>query len=317
MKSPANIVIASRESKLALVQSGMIRDRLAALHPGLVVEILGMTTQGDQILDRPLAQIGGKGLFIKELETALADGRADIAVHSMKDMPAHLPPGFSIVTVGDRETPEDAFVSNHYANLGALPQGARVGTSSLRRECQLRLHYPHLTIHSLRGNVGTRLAKLDADQYDAIILAAAGLRRLGLGDRIRTVLQPEQSLPAIGQGALAIEYRSERDEVAALLAPLTRPETTAVVAAERALGERLLGSCDVPLAGHAHMEQDGSGARTLVLDGFIGLPDASRHVRDQVRGRPEDAVLLGRQLGDRLLAHGGREILDLLADFKK
>lgn len=307
------LVIATRESKLALVQTGMIRDRLTALHPGLVVEVLGMTTQGDQILDRPLAQIGGKGLFIKELETALADGRADIAVHSMKDMPAHLPPGFTLITVGEREAPEDAFVSNHHADLASLPNGAIVGTSSLRRECQLRLKYPHLRIESLRGNVGTRLAKLDEGRYDAIILAAAGLRRLGLGDRIRAVLSTEDSLPAIGQGALAIEFREGRDDVAALLAPLTRADTTATVAAERALGATLLGSCDVPLAGHARIVADGS----LKLEGFIGLPDASRHLRDAITGPASDAVNLGRTLGERLLASGARAILDQLAAGKK
>lgn len=312
MKSPARIVIATRESKLALVQTGMIRDRLIGLHAGLAVEVLGMTTQGDQILDRPLAQIGGKGLFIKELETALADGRADIAVHSMKDMPAHLPPGFTILTVGDRESPEDAFVSNRYADLAALPQAAVVGTSSLRRECQLRLKYPHLRIESLRGNVGTRLNKLDEGRYDAIILAAAGLRRLGLGDRVRTVLSLEESLPAIGQGALAIEFREDRADVAALLAPLARAETTATVTAERALGATLLGSCDVPLAGHARIGDGG----TLTLEGFIGLPDGSRHLRDSISGHPEEAAALGRALGERLLANGARAILDQLAAAK-
>lgn len=316
MKSPAKIVIASRESKLALVQTGMIRERLMGLHPGLTVEVLGMTTQGDQILDRPLAEIGGKGLFIKELEVALADGRADIAVHSMKDMPAHLPPGFALITVGDREVPEDAFVSNRYANLAELPAGAVVGTSSLRRECQLRLKYPNLRIASLRGNVGTRLAKLDEGQYDAIILAAAGLTRLGLADRIRSRLSTEESLPAIGQGALGIEYRADRPEVAALLAPLTSPDTTAAVAAERALGAKLLGSCDVPLAGHGHVGRGADGAATLTLEGFIGLPDASRHVRDTISGRPEDAVALGHALGERLLANGARAILDQLAATK-
>lgn len=312
MNIPAKIVIASRESKLALVQTGMIRERLMALHVGLAVDVLGMTTQGDQILDRPLAQIGGKGLFIKELETALADGRADIAVHSMKDMPAHLPPGFTLITVGERESPEDAFVSNHHASLAALPQGAVVGTSSLRRECQLRLKHPHLRIESLRGNVGTRLSKLDEGRYDAIILAAAGLRRLGLGERIRALLSTDDSLPAIGQGALAIEFRDGRDDVAALLAPLTHRDTTAAVAAERALGATLLGSCDVPLAGHARIEGNGQ----LTLEGFIGLPDASRHLRDRISGRPEDAASLGRTLGERLLASGARSILDQLAATK-
>lgn len=284
-----------------------------ALHAGLAVDVLGMTTQGDQILDRPLAQIGGKGLFIKELEVALADGRADLAVHSMKDMPAHLPAGFTLITVGERETPEDAFVSNRHDHLAALPKGAVVGTSSLRRECQLRLKFPHLEIRSLRGNVGTRLAKLDEGQYDAIILAAAGLRRLGLGDRIRSVLSTGDSLPAIGQGALAIEFREGRDDVAALLAPLTDDHTTAAVTAERALGATLLGSCDVPLAGHARID----AGRTLTLEGFIGLPDGSRHLRDTISGRPEEAKALGHALGERLLANGARAILDQLAAAKQ
>jgi hydroxymethylbilane synthase len=306
--SPQKLVIASRESKLALVQSEMIRDRLESLHPGLKVDILGMTTQGDQILDRPLAQIGGKGLFIKELEVALEAGRADIAVHSMKDMPAQLPAGFDMIVVGDREDPFDAFVSRHYVSLASMPKGAVVGTSSLRRECQIRLRFPYLRVESLRGNVGTRLAKLDDGKYDAIILAAAGLKRLGLGDRIRAPLAAEESLPAIGQGALAIEFRAGRDDLKALLEPLTNPSTTAAVSAERALGATLLGSCDIPLAGHATIA---GGLLTLV--GFVGMPDGSRHVRGEIAGRPEEAVALGRALGDRLLRQGARSILDELA----
>jgi hydroxymethylbilane synthase len=306
--SPKKLVIASRESKLAMVQSEMIRDRLEALHTGLKVEILGMTTQGDQILDRPLAQIGGKGLFIKELEVALEAGRADIAVHSMKDMPAHLPSGFDMIVVGDREDPFDAFVSRHYVGLASMPKGAVVGTSSLRRECQIRLRFPYLKVESLRGNVGTRLAKLDDGKYDAIILAAAGLKRLGLTDRIRAKLLPEESLPAIGQGALAIEFRAGREDLKALLTPLTDPLTTATVNAERALGATLLGSCDIPLAGHATVS---NGLLTLV--GFVGMPDASRHVRGEIAGRPEEAAALGRALGERLLRQGARSILDELA----
>jgi hydroxymethylbilane synthase len=302
------LVIASRESKLALVQSTMIRERLEALHAGLKVEILGMTTQGDQILDRPLAQIGGKGLFIKELEVALEAGRADIAVHSMKDMPAHLPPGFDLIVVGEREDPLDAFVSKHHANLASLPKGAVVGTSSLRRECQIRLRFPDLRIESLRGNVGTRLAKLDEGKYDAIILAAAGLKRLGLGDRIRATLSLDESLPAIGQGALAIEFRAGREDIKGLLAPLSDPLTTATVNAERALGAALLGSCDIPLAGHATVS---NGLLTLI--GFVGMRDGSRHVKGEIAGRPEEAAALGRALGDRLLRQGARSILDELA----
>ncbi len=305
---PNRLIIASRESRLALVQSEWIAQCLRAFYPAMQVEILGMTTRGDQILDRPLAQVGGKGLFIKELEVAMQERRADIAVHSMKDMPSSLPPGFSMIVVGEREDPFDAFVSNRYATLAELPQGAVVGTSSLRRESQLRLRYPHLTIKSLRGNVETRLRKLDQGDYDAIILAAAGLKRLGLAPRIRATLAPEVSLPAIGQGALALEFPSDRGDIAAALQPFALAATTAAVTAERALGAILLGSCDVPLAAHASMQ----GA-LLHLRGFIGMPDGSRFVQTEIHGAPQDAATLGRTLGQRMIDDGAQEILERLA----
>ena len=305
---PARLIIASRESRLALVQSEWIAQRLRGLYPAMQVEILGMTTRGDQILDRPLAQIGGKGLFIKELEVAMQEGRADIAVHSMKDMPSSLPPGFTMIVVGEREDPFDAFVSNRYASLVELPHGAVVGTSSLRRESQLRLRYPHLTIKSLRGNVETRLRKLDEGEYDAIILAAAGLKRLGLAQRIRATLAPEVSLPAIGQGALALEFPSDRGDIADALQPFALASTSAAVTAERALGTILLGSCDVPLAAHATMQ----GA-LLHLRGYIGMPDGSRFVQAELHGAPRDAATLGRTLGQRMIDDGAHDILNRLA----
>jgi hydroxymethylbilane synthase len=305
---PSRLIIASRESRLAMVQSEMIAQRLRSLFPATSVEILGMTTRGDQILDRPLAEVGGKGLFIKELEVALQDGRADLAVHSMKDMPSAPSEGFDLVTVGEREDPYDAFVSRRFASLGEMPAGATVGTSSLRRESQLRLRHPRLQIRSLRGNVETRLRKLDQGDYDAIILAAAGLKRLGLGDRIRARLSGAEILPAIGQGALAIEFRAGRGDLLALLKPLTAERTSAAVAAERALGATLLGSCDVPLAGHARVDGD-----TLELRGFIAMPDGSRAVEGEIRGPHVDADALGRKLGHQLLRDGARAILDSLA----
>ena len=306
--SPTIIRIASRESRLAMVQSEWIARRLCDFHPGCKVEIIGMTTKGDQILDKPLALIGGKGLFIKELEVALEENRADIAVHSMKDVPMTLPAGFAITIVGEREDVRDAFVSNRYAALQDLPASAVVGTSSLRRESQLRRHFPHLTIRSLRGNVNTRLRKLDDGEYDAIILAAAGLKRLGFESRICTALETAQFLPAIAQGALGIEYLAVRSEVGAWLAPFARHETTAAVNAERSLGRALTGSCDVPLGGYARVIGE-----ALTLEGFVALPDGSRLLRDAIRGLAVEAELLGKQLADRLIEQGADEILASLA----
>ena len=307
-ETPPRIRIATRESRLAMRQTEMVAEALRARHPRLAVEAVGMTTKGDRVLDRPLAQVGGKGLFVKELEVALDEGRADIAVHSLKDVPMVLPPQFALATFGRREDPHDAFVSNAHASLDALAAGALVGTSSLRRESQLRHAYPKLRFRPLRGNVNTRLAKLDAGEYDAIILAAAGLRRLGLEARIRATLPETLALPAIGQGILAIEYRRDRADLAALLAAFEDADTARAARAERALGLVVEGSCEVPLGAIARVR---SG--TLALEGFIGLPDGTRLVRDRIEGAVGDAEALGGALGRRLLDAGGREILDMLA----
>ncbi len=306
--TPRLIRIATRESRLAMTQTEMVAAALRNRHPGLAVEIVGMTTKGDRVLDRPLAQVGGKGLFVKELEAALEDGRADIAVHSLKDVPMELPPQFALATFGKREDPRDAFVSARYAELGALPEGARVGTSSLRRESQLRRARPDLQFTALRGNVNTRLAKLDAGSYDAIILAAAGLRRLGLEGRIRATLPQTLTLPAICQGILAIEYRRDRAELAAFLAAFEDAPTASAARAERAFGLVVEGSCTVPLGGFAT-----ASGEALAIEGFIALPDGTRLVRERAQGRVAEAEALGRALGERLLAAGGREILDILA----
>ena len=308
MNEPRIVRIATRESRLAMTQTEMVRDALRARHAGLAVELVGMTTKGDRILDRPLAQVGGKGLFVKELEVALLEDRADIAVHSMKDVPMEVDPQFALATFGERELPLDALVSNRYARLEDLPAGAVVGTSSLRRECQLRHRFPSLEFRPLRGNVNTRLAKLDAGQYDAIILAAAGLRRLGLADRIRGTLPTELALPAIGQGILAIEFLRAREDLAALLSPLEEPHVAMVAAAERAVGLVVEGSCEVPVGAYGQVRGD-----ELSLEGFIGVPDGTRMVREHVRGPAGDARALGTRLGERLLAAGGREILASLA----
>ena len=304
---PSRIRIATRESKLAMWQTEHVAARLAERHPGLAVEIVGMTTKGDRILDRPLAQVGGKGLFIKELEVALAEGRADIAVHSMKDVPMELPPGFSMVPFGPREDARDAFVSIRHASLEALPGRAIVGTSSLRRECQLRRAFPMLVIKPLRGNVNTRLAKLEAGEYDAIILAAAGLKRLGFGERIKGYLPTSLALPAIGQGILAIEYPTDRADLAEVLAPFVDAGTQLAATAERALGLVVEGSCEVPLGAHASVTGD-----RLTLEAFLGMPDGSRLVREKAEGGTKEAADLGRRLGEHLLAQGGRAVLDAL-----
>jgi len=308
MSAPALLRIASRESRLAMVQSEWTAAQLKLLYPMAIIEIIGMTTRGDQILDQPLAQIGGKGLFIKELEVALEEGRADLAVHSMKDVPMTLPDGFSAIIVGLREDVQDAFVSNRFGSIDELPQGATVGTSSLRRESQLRHRRPDLKIEALRGNVNTRLAKLDAGQYDAIILAAAGLKRLGFHDRIRSQLDRRDFLPAIAQGALGIEFRTDRADVAAWLAPFARADTTAIVSAERSLGRALTASCDVPLGGHATI-----AGGVLQLEGFVAMPDGSRMIRDTVSGPVADAERLGTDLAARLVAAGAGGILASLS----
>ena len=301
---PQRLVIATRESRLALWQAEHVKARLEALYPGCTVELLGMTTRGDQILDRPLAKVGGKGLFVKELETALLDGRADLAVHSMKDVPMQLADEFCLAVTMSREEPFDAFVSNRYASLEEMPPGAVVGTSSLRREAQLHIEYPYLGVTSLRGNLDTRLRKLDEGQYDAIILAAAGLRRLGLGERIRDVLPAERSLPAAGQGALGIECLSARAEVRAWLAPLDDAATAACVAAERAVSRALGGSCEVPLGAYAVIEND-----ELWLRAFVALPDGSRMVRTDGRSALADAEALGSRVAQTLRDEGADAIL--------
>lgn len=308
MNLPDRLVIATRESPLALWQAHHIQHRLQTLYPGLTVELLGMTTQGDRILDVTLNKIGGKGLFVKELELALLEGRADLAVHSMKDVPMTLAPEFSLAVICEREDPRDAFVSNRFKQLADLPAGSIVGTSSLRRESQLRAAYPHLTIKPLRGNVGTRLGKLDAGEYDAIVLAAAGLKRLGLENRIAECLDPQTSLPAPGQGALGIEICSGRTDLAALLAPLGDPATTACVTAERALSRRLNGSCQLPLG--AFCEDDGG---MLQLTAFVALPDGSDMVRAQGSGSRSGAEGLGLKVAELLLTEGAASILARVA----
>jgi len=305
---PDTVRIATRESRLAMVQTEMVAAALRARYPGIDVAIVGMTTKGDRILDRPLAQVGGKGLFVKELEVAMEDGRADIAVHSMKDVPMVVPPQFALTTFGERETPVDAFVSTRFASLGELPDGAIVGTSSLRRECQLRHAFPALQLRALRGNVITRLAKLDAGDYHAIILAAAGLTRLGLAGRIRALLPEALAIPAICQGILAIEYRRERADLAALLAPFVHAPTAVAADAERALGLVVEGSCEVPVGALARASGSEVG-----LEAFIGMPDGRRIVRDRIAGPADAAAALGAALGRKLLDAGGAEILRELA----
>ena len=304
---PARLTIATRESRLALWQAHYVRDSLAGLHPALEVEILGVSTLGDRILDRTLNRIGGKGLFVKELEVAMQDGRADLAVHSVKDVPMTLAEGFALLVVGEREDPRDAFVANDYARLSDLPAGALVGTSSLRRESQIRERYPDLRVGAVRGNVETRLRKLDEGGYAAVILAAAGLKRLGLGHRITALLGFEESLPAAGQGALGIEYRATRLDLLALLAPLTDPQTSACVEAERALSRRLGGNCDVPLAAHAQVD---SGR--LVLNAMVAAADGRSVLRASADGDPGHAEQLGIELADKLLAMGADHILALI-----
>src|SRR5690625_3806187 len=286
--SPSRLVIATRASRLALWQAHHVRDRLLSLYPDCHVDLLEMTTKGDRILDRTLSKVGGKGLFVKELETALLDGRADLAVHSLKDVPVDLTTPFSLPVIMERDDPRDAFVSPRYRSLDDLPDGAVVGTSSLRREAQIRSRYPRLEVKPLRGNLDTRLGKLDRGEYDAIILAAAGLRRLGLQDRIRALLEPEISLPSAGQGALGIEILESRSELAGWLQPLSCPATTACALAERAVSRVLGGSCQVPLAAYAVVKDD-----TLQVDALVAEPDGSHIVRSQKIGPLNQAVSLG------------------------
>mgnify|MGYP001402995687 CR=1 FL=1 len=296
--------IATRQSPLALWQAHYVQQRLMACHPGLRVELVPMVTKGDVILDTPLAKVGGKGLFVKELEQAMLEDRADIAVHSMKDVPIAFPEGLGLVTICEREDPLDAFVSNQYDSVDALPQGAIVGTSSLRRQCQLSARRPDLIIRSLRGNVGTRLGKLDAGDYDAIILAVAGLKRLGLGDRIRHAMPAEESLPAVGQGAVGIECRLDDAQAIALLSALNDDDTAVRVRAERAMNTRLEGGCQVPIGSFALLQGD-----ELWLRGLVGSPDGTAMIRGERRGPRADAEKMGISLAEELLNNGAREIL--------
>ncbi len=299
--------IATRESPLALWQAHHVQARLRAMHPDLDVVLVPMTTQGDQLLGSPLSAVGGKGLFVKELEQAMLENRADIAVHSMKDVPAQQPPGLCLSAFLDGEDPRDAFVSNHYAQLTDLPFEAHVGTSSLRRQTQLRGLRPDLQISPLRGNVGTRLRKLDENGYDAILLAAAGLRRLGLAQRIAEALDVERFIPAIGQGVIGIECREDDADTRALIAGLHDPLTAQRLTAERALNSRLGGACQVPVAGHARIHEGQMWMQALVAD-----PASDRQVRDEIRGAADDAEHLGTALAERLLADGARDILQSL-----
>lgn len=298
------IRIATRKSALALWQAEYVKARLEQAHPGLKVSLVPMVSRGDKLLDAPLAKIGGKGLFVKELETALLENEADIAVHSMKDVPMDFPEGLGLFCICEREDPRDAFVSNTYESVDALPAGSVVGTSSLRRQAQLLARRPDLKIQFLRGNVNTRLAKLDAGEYDAIILAAAGLIRLGFEDRIRSSISAEDSLPAGGQGAVGIECRSADADVHALLAPLHHRETALRVSAERALNKHLNGGCQVPIACYALLEDD-----QLWLRGLVGQPDGGLLLRAEARAASSDAEALGVRVAEALLAQGADAIL--------
>lgn len=299
--------IATRNSPLAMWQAEHVAALLEQLHDGLTVEIIGMKTRGDIILDSPLSKIGGKGLFVKELETGMLEGTADIAVHSMKDVPMAFPEGLHLPVIMERENPCDAFVSNTYKSLDDLPDGAVVGTCSLRRQTQLLTQYPHLKTADLRGNINTRLGKLDNGDYDAIILAAAGLLRMGFEERMTSVLTPEQSLPSVGQGALGIECRTNDERVEKLLAPLLDHDTHLRVTTERAMNTRLNGGCQVPIAGYAELEGD-----TIRMRGLIGYPDGSALYRCEKYGSVSEPEALGIAVAEDLLAQGGDKVLSSL-----
>lgn len=301
---PETIRIATRKSALALWQAEYVKAGILSRFPDIKVELVPMSTQGDKILDTPLAKIGGKGLFIKELEVAMLEGRADIAVHSMKDIPVDFPEGFGLHAICERENPFDAFVSNHYDDIDALPDGAVVGTSSLRRQCQIRKHRPDLVIRDLRGNVNTRLAKLDAGDYDAIILASAGLIRLGFDDRIRASLTPDVSLPAVGQGAVGIECHNDNHAVINVVSALNHDATAFRVTAERAMNARLEGGCQVPIGSFATLDSD-----TLNLTGMVGKPDGSELLFASASGNKTRATDIGVEVAEALLAQGAGEIL--------
>jgi hydroxymethylbilane synthase len=311
LSAPA-LRIVTRKSPLALWQAELVRKRLQALYPTLAIDLIGVHTTGDKILDAPLAKIGGKGLFIKELEQRLLEGSANLAVHSMKDVTIDLPAGLAIPVILEREDPRDAFISERYGSLDSLPHRARIGTSSLRRQCQLKAHRPDLEIRDLRGNVGTRLRKLDQGEFDAIILAAAGVKRLDLHARIKGYLAPEIMLPAIGQGALGIECRAADEPVLELIQPLDHSDTHLCVVAERAVSRRLYGDCQVPLAGHAELIEG-----KLFLRALVGRIDGSEIVHGQISGPQANAEELGIALAEDLLSRGAKTLLEeLMQDAK-
>lgn len=299
------IRIGTRKSPLALWQAEFVRTQILAYAPHVQVELVKMTTEGDRILDRTLAAVGGKGLFTKELERGLLERRIDLAVHSMKDVTVSLPEGLHIPVICQREDPRDAFVSNLYPDLSALPAGASVGTASLRRQSQLRARWPHLNVLDLRGNVNTRLARLDAGEFDAIMLAAAGLKRLGFAERIRAYIDVDDSLPAVGQGAVGIECRSDNSEINALIAPLNHETTHLCLRAERAMNAHLQGGCQVPIGGYATLEDD-----KIRLRGFVGAPDGRRLLRAEMRGSPLQSERIGISVASELLAQGAQALLD-------
>lgn len=306
--SPTRLVIASRESRLAMWQAEHVQACLKNLYPNCEVIILGMTTKGDQILDRALSKVGGKGLFVKELETALEDGRADLAVHSLKDVPMVMPDGFDLSCIMVREDARDALVSNQYASLAELPAGAVVGTSSLRREAIIRSQYPHLQVEPLRGNLDTRMAKLDRGEYQAIILAAAGLKRLGMGSRIKALLPYDPHTPAAGQGALGIETLSARSDVKAWLAPLNDLLTALAVTAERAVSRKLGGSCEVPLAAHAQWQSP----QELTMRSYVASTDGRQIFLasgSRAISNYQEAEAFGLAIADDLIAKGAAALL--------
>ena len=305
LMADSKLRIATRKSPLALWQANHVRDALMTRNPGLEVELFTMTTQGDKILDTPLAKVGGKGLFVKELELGILEGRADLAVHSMKDVPVEFPEGLGLAAILVREDPRDALISNVFTSIDTLPEGARVGTSSLRRQCQLRARRPDLEVLDLRGNVNTRLAKLDNGDYDAILLAAAGVKRMGWEDRITELLPPEQFLPAIGQGAIGIEIRVADERVSRVVKALNDEQTATRIRAERALNERLQGGCQVPIAGYSEISHG-----VMVLRALVGRPDGTELVQGVISGKPEDAEELGQVLAEDLLSRGAKQILD-------
>ncbi|MEZ9768350.1 hydroxymethylbilane synthase [Vibrio breoganii] len=303
--SKQTLRIATRKSPLALWQAHYVKSRLEEIHPDLDVELVTMVTKGDIILDTPLAKVGGKGLFVKELEVAMLEKRADIAVHSMKDVPVDFPEGLGLAVICEREDPRDAFVSNTYKSVDELPQGAIVGTCSLRRQCQISASRPDLVIKELRGNVGTRLGKLDDGQYDAIILAAAGLKRLEMEERIQSYIEPESSLPAVGQGAVGIECRLDDERVLELIKPLNHTDTSDRVSAERAMNLALEGGCQVPIGSYCVITPDNQ----LYLRGLVGKPDGTEIIRAEIRGERSQAIAMGEELAQELLASGAKEIL--------